>query len=64
MIYFVGVPKKTVISNTEELYQAIADALDSITSDDALNSINHCLMYFIQPGIAISRTAGQKSRQL
>ena len=35
--------KKTVISNTEELYQAIADALDSITSDDALNSINHCL---------------------
>jgi len=35
--------KKTVISNTEELYQTIADALKTITFDDALNSINHCL---------------------
>jgi len=35
--------KKTFISNTDELYQAIADALDTITTDDAFNSINHCL---------------------
>lgn len=35
--------KKAVISNTEELYQAIADALETITLDDAQNSINHCL---------------------
>lgn len=35
--------KKTVISNTNELYQAIADALKTITPDQAKNSIQHCL---------------------
>jgi len=34
--------KKTVINSTEELYQAIADALKTIYIDDAINSINHC----------------------
>ena len=35
--------KKTVISNTEELYQAIADALKNITPLDAKNCFQHCL---------------------
>ncbi len=35
--------KKTVISNTEELYQALADALETITPDDAQNCFQHCL---------------------
>ena len=35
--------KKTVISNTDELYQAIADALEMITPDDAKNCFEHCL---------------------
>ncbi|MEK8021190.1 MAG: IS630 family transposase, partial [Candidatus Parabeggiatoa sp.] len=35
--------KKTVISNTNELYQAIADALKTITPDQAKKSIQHCL---------------------
>ena len=35
--------KKTAISNTEELYQTIAEALDTITPLDAKNSFQHCL---------------------
>ncbi|MEK8015607.1 MAG: transposase [Candidatus Parabeggiatoa sp.] len=35
--------KKTVISSTEELYQAIAYALKTITPDDAKNGFHHCL---------------------
>jgi transposase len=35
--------KKTVISTTEELYQAIEDALETITPDDAKNCFQHCL---------------------
>jgi len=35
--------KKTLISNTEELYQAIADALETITPLDAKNGFQHCL---------------------
>jgi len=35
--------KKTVISSTEELYQAIAAALEMITPDDAENCFHHCL---------------------
>lgn len=35
--------KKTIISTTEELYQAITDALDTITPDDAKNCFHHCL---------------------
>jgi len=35
--------KKTAISNTEELYQAIADALETITPLDAKNCFQHCL---------------------
>jgi len=35
--------KKTVISTTEELYQAIADALETITPLDAKNGFQHCL---------------------
>jgi len=35
--------KKTVISNTEELYQALADALETITPLDAQNCFQHCL---------------------
>jgi len=35
--------KKTVISNTEELYQAIASALKTISPDDAKNSFQHGL---------------------
>ncbi len=35
--------KKTVISTTEELYQAIEDALDTITPDEAKNGFQHCL---------------------
>lgn len=35
--------KKTVISSTEELYQAIADALKMITPSDAKNCFQHCL---------------------
>lgn len=35
--------KKILISTTDELYQAIAEALDTITSDDARNSFLHCL---------------------
>ena len=33
--------KKILISTTDELYQAIAEALDTITSDDARNSFLH-----------------------
>ena len=35
--------KKTLISNTEELYQAIASALKTISPDDAKNSFQHGL---------------------
>jgi transposase len=35
--------KKTVISTTEELYQAIEDALETITPLDAKNCFQHCL---------------------
>jgi len=35
--------KKTVISNTDELYQAIAEALETITPLDAQNGLEHCL---------------------
>ena len=36
--------KKTVISNTEELYQTLADALETITPLDAQNCFQHCLL--------------------
>jgi transposase len=35
--------KKNVISTTEELYQVIAEALETITSVDAQNCFRHCL---------------------
>jgi len=35
--------KKTVISNTDELYQVIADALETITPNDAQNCFEHCI---------------------
>jgi transposase len=35
--------KKTLISNTQELYQAIAKALETITPKDAKNCFQHCL---------------------
>ena len=35
--------KKTVINVTYELYQTIADALETITSNDAKNCFQHCL---------------------
>ncbi len=35
--------KKTVISTTEELYQAIEEALDTITPNEAKNCFQHCL---------------------
>jgi transposase len=35
--------KKTIISSTEELYEAIAAALETITPQKARNCINHCL---------------------
>ncbi len=35
--------KKTIISTTDELYQAISTALEMVTPDEAQNCINHCL---------------------
>lgn len=35
--------KKKVISTTDDLYQAITEALETITPDDAQNSVLHCL---------------------
>ena len=35
--------KQTIISTTDELYQAISTALEMVTPDEAQNCINHCL---------------------
>jgi len=35
--------KKTLISNTDELYQTLAEALETITPNEAQGCFQHCL---------------------